>query len=79
MITKPLLTDVPQPYQKYIDQITEKDLITALQNEMKMAAALMETIPLEKESYTYADQKWTLKQVIAHIIDIEKIFSYRAL
>ena len=39
----------------------------------------VQNIPLEKFDYRYAEGKWTIKDIIQHIIDAERIFSYRAL
>jgi hypothetical protein len=79
MITRPKPEDAPAYYQRYINTVTDEDLITALQNEMEEAIAVMNSVPAEKESFAYADGKWTVKQVVSHVIDTERIFNYRAL
>jgi hypothetical protein len=79
MITRPKPEDSPPYYHKYIDAVPEADLISALENEMHDAAELMDSIPAAKENFAYAEGKWTLKQVISHVVDTERIFNYRAL
>src|SRR5690606_13627451 len=36
-------------------------------------------IPVEKQEYAYAEEKWTIKQIIAHLIDTERVMAYRAM
>lgn len=55
------------------------DLIEGLENEIDSMISLVETLPTEKLEYRYAERKWTIKEIIQHIIDTERIFSYRAL
>ncbi|MFY9241773.1 MAG: DinB family protein [Polaribacter sp.] len=68
-------------YALYINQIEklEKTIVENLINSQKEFEKVLKTIPLEKQNYAYAAGKWTLKQVIQHIIDTERVFSYRAL
>jgi uncharacterized damage-inducible protein DinB len=79
MIAKSKPEDAPPYYQKYIDAVSDTDLIAALENEMQDALALMRNIPEDKGTFAYAEGKWTIKQVISHVIDTERIFNYRAL
>ena len=54
-------------------------MIKALKDQVLDIQALISEVPEEKEGYAYADGKWTIKEVIGHIIDTERIMSYRAL
>jgi len=72
-------TNVPGYFQRYVDQVTETELFTALDNQTAGISALLNSITEEKSTYAYAAEKWTIKELLQHIIDTERIFSYRAL
>jgi uncharacterized damage-inducible protein DinB len=55
------------------------DLIEGFENSIEEFILFLEQLPVEKLEYRYADGKWTIKDIIQHIIDAERIFSYRAL
>lgn len=64
----------------YIHAVNESvELIEGLEKSIDKMIALLENLPIEKLEYRYADEKWTIKEIIQHIIDAERIFSYRAL
>ncbi len=79
IISKPPIQELPEYCIPYISKVTEDSLITALEHSMSSTIALMDSIPEEKSDYAYAAGKWTIREVIRHIIDCERIFSYRAL
>jgi len=79
MITKPNKDDTPIYYHYYIDLIEENDLMYALIESKKTLLEDLNSIPSELENYAYAEEKWSVKEVIRHIIDTERIFQYRAL
>lgn len=79
IIIKPNPNEVPDFYKGYIDACIETDLIDALNNGLAEAAEFFKTIPPEKENYSYSEGKWTVKEVLIHIIDAERVFGYRAL
>lgn len=66
-------------FKKYIDLIPEGDIISALKANHQTILDFIEDIPRQKLNYFYDDGKWTVKQVINHINDTERILSYRAL
>ncbi len=66
-------------FSRYIDLVPEADVMTALANDHKAFLEFVKTIPASKAEHVYAPSKWTVKQVINHIIDTERIFTYRAL
>ncbi len=79
MILRPALEDSPVYYHYYFSIVKEEDLFKALNNLLSSTVSFIRSIPPEKENYKYADDKWTVKQVLSHIIDTERIFIYRAL
>ena len=69
----------PPYYDTYISLVNEEDVLTALQQQQTLIDHFFNSIDEQKAGYAYAPGKWTLKQLIQHLIDSERIFSYRAL
>lgn len=68
------------PFQKkYIDLVEGTNLLGTLQTSLAETQALVRGLSEEKLLYRYADGKWNIKEVLLHIIDAERIFTYRAL
>lgn len=63
---------------KYIS-LVDGDVIQILDSQSTELRAMFENMPDEKGTYRYADDKWTLKEILCHLIDGERIFSYRVL
>jgi len=78
-MTKPSPTTYPEYFQLYINQVKEDDLKTAFKNQMPAAEIFFQSISEELSKKKYADDKWTIKEVLQHIIDTERVFSYRAM
>jgi uncharacterized damage-inducible protein DinB len=76
---RPDLSRVPEFYHNYIRQVPENDLMEAFKTESSAFIHFLESIPPSKYDYRYAEGKWTLKEVLQHLIDAERIFNYRAL
>jgi hypothetical protein len=68
------------PYAKaYVDLVAGDDILQALRTQLDETVALLIPIDEARSSAAYAPGKWTLKQVLGHINDTERIFAYRAL
>jgi len=78
-MSKPSLTSYPVYFQKYVEQVPEDDLLSAFQNQKPVLSQFLSMITEEKSAYAYDTGKWTLKEVLQHMIDTERIFNYRAL
>lgn len=63
----------------YIKAIENIELFDELEISLHDFIKFVQNIPLDKFDYRYAEGKWTIKDIIQHIIDTERIFSYRAL
>lgn len=66
-------------YQNYIEKAEDIALPDGLRSNLKTAVKFFEAIPPKKRSYAYAEGKWTIRQLLQHIIDAERVFAYRAL
>ena len=73
------LTRVPAYYHRYINQVKENELPDALAKHQEDLVRFLQTIPEEKWNYRYAEGKWSVKELVQHIIDAERVFAYRAL
>jgi hypothetical protein len=75
----------PQPeeyvpfYNTYISKVGDGDIIDILTKQHTDANTFLKAIPSDKALYAYADGKWSIKQVVGHIIDTERIMTYRLL
>lgn len=76
---RPDLSRVGNSFHNYINLVTEDELTEAFDKESGSFIRFLDTIPVEKYDYRYAEGKWTIKEVLQHIIDAERIFAYRAL
>lgn len=68
-------------YQPYIDALFDNnlDIVENLKFSKVASLDLLKDLNQEKHEYSYAEGKWTIKEIIQHIIDAERVFNYRAL
>ncbi len=79
-----LTTTPPQPgehapyYTRYISLVPRSDIVGTLQKQAEETESLR-GLSDEEACFRYAPDKWTIKQLLGHVIDTERIFTYRAL
>lgn len=78
-MAKPNPQYIPHYYIPYINLVQEDNVTEALRNSSSSFAECINMITPEKENYRYSEGKWTVKEVLLHIIDTERIYNYRAL
>lgn len=66
-------------YGKYIEKVPDGDLCRILTDQLAETRALIGSIPEARGTHRYAPGKWSIKEVLGHVCDSERIFSYRAL
>ena len=66
-------------YQVYVNELAGEDLIKALTDGYHDFRKLVSAVSEERLNYSYAEGKWTIKEVLLHVMDAERIFAYRAL
>lgn len=66
-------------YKNYITELGEVDLIETLTDSHHLLIEIISKLPEDKLNYSYAKGKWTIKELLQHLIDTERILSYRAL
>lgn len=72
----PQLNEYAPFYAGYIQAVGD-DVFGLLENQVTDFTALLKSIPAEKADYAYAEGKWTIKELIGHVIDTERIMTYR--
>lgn len=79
MISKPTEIEYNPYYGTYINKIEAGAALHVLETNMQTTKERLLAIPETKGDYQYAEGKWTVKQLVQHLIDTEQIMSYRAL
>ncbi len=78
-LQRPTAQEYNDYYKGYIDKVASSDIIAALSDGQKEMERFCQHVPANKWGYRYAAGKWTIKEVLMHIIDTERIMAYRAL
>lgn len=67
-------------YSRYIKQIPDNEnIIKVLQEDREKLQSLIKSIPEDRGNYSYAEGKWTVKEVFGHLADVERVMTYRAM
>ena len=73
-------TDEHNPfYGRYIDLVPDGDIVETLTSQLGETLALLQGVPEERETFAYAPSKWTIRQVVGHLVDTERVMAYRAM
>lgn len=72
-------TEYSNYFSTYIDILKNEDLIEDLEISLHQFIKFVQNIPMDKFDFRYAEGKWTIKEIIQHLIDTERVFSYRAM
>lgn len=78
-MAKPQPGDYVSFHKTYISKIGNGDILDILLAQQESTFQFFRSLPADKIDYAYAEGKWTVKQVLGHIIDTERIMTYRAL
>jgi hypothetical protein len=78
-VNKPEVTEYSPYFGRYVSLVPEGDILAVLSAQLDETLALLRTIPESQGSFRYAPGKWSVKELVGHLIDTERIFSHRAL
>lgn len=76
---RPDVNEYAPYYGKYINLVAEGDIVNTLGRQLDDTLSLLRSIPEAQADSRYAPDKWSIKEVVGHMIDTERIFGYRAL
>jgi uncharacterized damage-inducible protein DinB len=77
-MTRPQTTEAASYYFKYIDLITSDEIVPAMESQMDATLQFLEGISEEQSLKSYAPGKWTIREVLNHVNDGERLFLSRA-
>lgn len=79
MIPRPTSEEYPPFYRAYVETLEEGDGLQHLEEGLARTLALVAAVPPEREQHRYAPAKWSLREVLGHVVDAERVFGVRAL
>ena len=65
-------------YARYVALVPETDILAVLEQQVEEIRRLAASVPPERETWRYAEGKWSVRQVLGHLVDGERVFGYRA-
>jgi hypothetical protein len=66
-------------YDSYLEQVPDGDVTLTLERQGGELVALLGTMRADRETYAYEEGKWSVREVVGHLVDCERMFAYRAL
>src|SRR5206468_2569679 len=79
VIERPAAGEFVPYYGRYIDKVQGTDVLPLLVSQIERTWQLLSSVDESRASFRYAPDKWSIKQVVGHLADGERVFSYRAL
>src|ERR1044071_6257281 len=76
-MNRPTETEYAPYYQSYIDHVSESDILPVLRSQMDELDVLLERVEPQQETFLYAEGKWSIREIVGHLIDGERVFGYR--
>ena len=78
-LQRPAAGEYASPFQSYVDRVPDGDVLAHLARQGEATRKLFSTVGEDKGRFRYADDKWSVKRVLQHVTDGERLFCYRAL
>jgi uncharacterized damage-inducible protein DinB len=79
MSGRPQPNEAASSYSIYIDRITSDDIVAVLATQMDETLAFLSQISEEQSLHRYAPEKWSMRELLGHVNDGERVFMFRAL
>ncbi len=76
---RPDPTEYAPAFQAYLDRVPAGDVLAHLERQVRVTASLFAKVTEAKGDFAYAPGKWTVKSVLQHVVDGERLFGYRAM
>ncbi|HKB68034.1 MAG TPA: DinB family protein [Pyrinomonadaceae bacterium] len=79
MIGRPQPNEAAPSYSTYIDRVTSDDIVSVLATQLDETVAFLSAISEEQSLHRYAPDKWSMRELLGHVNDGERVFMYRAM
>lgn len=66
-------------FERYVSRVPETDVLAALERQPEELRALLASVSPDRETFRYAPGKWSIREVVGHVLDAERVMGYRAL
>jgi len=77
ILAHPVPGEFHPAFQRYVDRVTDSDVLAALAAQVADVRGALGAVPAEREIDRYEDGKWSVRQVLGHVVDTERMFGYR--
>ncbi len=77
--TKPDPSEYSPGVAEYVSRLPERDMIATLESQLEETLALVSGLSDKQADHRYAPEKWSIREIIGHLSDAERVFSYRAM
>jgi len=78
-IDRPGKNEYDAAFERYVSRVPEDDALPALGRQPSEIRAALGGLPAERAAYRYAPGKWSVRELLGHVTDSERVFGYRAL
>lgn len=75
---RPADHEYPSTFQRYVALVPESDVVPILERQVALMRSFAASVPRDRESFAYAPGKWSVRQVVGHLVDVERVFGFRA-
>src|SRR5689334_14871324 len=78
LVGRPDAAEYAEHYSGYIGRVPEDDFLSALSDQLEFSLSVFRTITEKQAMARYAPDKWTIKQLLGHVMDCERVFAFRS-
>ncbi|MEQ1857420.1 MAG: DinB family protein, partial [Longimicrobiales bacterium] len=78
-LRRPEASEYAPYFSRYIDLVPDGAIVDTLTYQLGETLRLLQGVSLERETYRYAPDKWSIREVIGHLVDVERVFAFRAI
>lgn len=78
-MNRPDRSEYDEYYDRYASLVPDGDIADILSTQISDTLALLETVPADRETWAYAPGKWSFREGVGHLVDVERVFAARTL
>jgi hypothetical protein len=78
-IERPAADEYSTPFARYVERVPDGALVPQLERQAADTASVLGALSEERAGFRYAPDKWSVKEIVGHLADAERVFSYRLL